>query len=84
MPVDPKYAGLPGIAWDQPDMFETVPGDMEDESNDNTDTEEEEKLHLSSLSWLGDLEVGSGEVREFSDDNRLCIVENTFITFKTA
>lgn len=61
MPVDPKYAGLPGIAWDQPDMFETVPGDMEDESNDNTDTEEEEKLHLSSLSWLGDLEVGSGE-----------------------
>ena len=26
MPVDPKYAGLPGIAWDQPDMFETVPG----------------------------------------------------------
>ena len=84
MPVDPKYAGLPGIAWDQPDMFETVPGDMEDESNDNTDTEEEEKLHLSSLSWLGDLEVGSGEVSEFSDDNRLCIVENTFITFKTA
>jgi len=62
MPVDPKYAGLPGIAWDQPDMFETVPGgDIEDESNDNTDTEEEEKLHLSSLSWLGDLEVGSGE-----------------------
>ena len=34
---------------------------MEDDSNDNTDTEEEEKLHLSSLSWLGDLEVGTGE-----------------------
>ena len=26
MPVDPKYAGLPGIAWDQPDTFETVEG----------------------------------------------------------
>ena len=26
MPLDPKYAGLPGIAEDQPDMFETVPG----------------------------------------------------------
>ena len=35
-------------------------GDAEDDSNDNTDTEEEEKLHLSSLSWLGDLEVGAG------------------------
>jgi len=62
MPVDPKYSGLPGIAWDQPDMFETQPGgDIEDESNENTDTEEEEKLHLSSLSWLGDMEVGTGE-----------------------
>jgi len=62
MPVDPKYSGLPGIAWDQPDMFETQPGgDVEDESNENTDTEEEEKLHLSSLSWLGDMEVGAGE-----------------------
>ena len=38
-----------------------VGGDAEDDSNDNTDTEEEEKLHLSSLSWLGDLEVGAGE-----------------------
>ena len=28
MPVDPKYAGLPGIAWDQPDTFETVEGNI--------------------------------------------------------
>ena len=26
MPVDPKYVGLPGIAWDQPDLFETIQG----------------------------------------------------------
>ena len=26
MPVDPKYSGLPGIAWDQPDLFETIQG----------------------------------------------------------
>ena len=42
-------------------VFFLAGGDVEDESNDNTDTEEEEKLHLSSLSWLGDLEVGAGE-----------------------
>ena len=29
MPVDPKYAGLPGIAWDQPDTFETIEGEIE-------------------------------------------------------
>ena len=29
MPVDPKYAGLPGIAWDQPDTFETVEGKVD-------------------------------------------------------
>jgi len=60
MPVDPKYSGLPGIAWDQPDLFETVQGGGDDDSTENTDTESEdpEKLHLSSLSWIGDMEVG--------------------------
>ena len=64
MPVDPKYSGLPGIAWDQPDTFETVEGEGDDDSNDNTDTEpdEQEKLHMSSLSWLGDMEVGVEQV----------------------
>jgi len=59
MPVDPKYVGLPGIAWDQPDLFETIQGG-DDDSTENTDTESEdqEKLHLSSLSWVGDMEVG--------------------------
>jgi len=57
--ADPKYAGLPGIASDQPDMYETegddqVEGD-DDESGGETETN---VLHLSSLGWLGDLEVG--------------------------
>ena len=32
----------------------------EDDSNENTDTESEEteKLHMESLSWMGDMEVG--------------------------
>jgi len=60
MPVDPKYSGLPGIAWDQPDLFETIQGGGDDDSTETTDTESEdpEKLHLSSLSWIGDMEVG--------------------------
>merc|ERR1719300_1059958 len=60
MPVDPKYAGLPGIAWDQQDIFETIEGEEDEDSNENTDTESEdnEKLHMSSLSWIGDMEVG--------------------------
>jgi len=60
MPVDPKYAGLPGIAYDQPDIFQTVEGEGDDESNENTDTESDdnERLHMSSLSWIGDMEVG--------------------------
>ena len=86
MPVDPKYSGLPGIAWDQPDLFETVqgeyssfpklshnkrvfiPGGGDDDSTENTDTESEdqEKLHLSSLSWIGDMEVGVEKVCSFN------------------
>eukprot|EP00090_Calanus_glacialis_P034641 TRINITY_DN583_c0_g1_i1.p1 TRINITY_DN583_c0_g1~~TRINITY_DN583_c0_g1_i1.p1 ORF type:complete len:350 (+),score=167.73 TRINITY_DN583_c0_g1_i1:57-1106(+) len=61
MAADPKYAGLPGIAVDQPDMYETVEGGERDEQEDSsTSTEEGETLHLTSLSWLGDMEVGAG------------------------
>jgi len=61
--VDPKYAGLPGIAYDQPDIFQTIEGEGDDESNENTDTESDdnERLHMSSLSWIGDMEVGVDE-----------------------
>ena len=62
--ADPKYAGLPGIALDQPDTFETSgTGDDEVEEEEGSGGEVEEPapvLHLSSLSWLGDLEIGSG------------------------
>lgn len=60
MAADPKYAGLPGIAVDQPDMYETNDSE-EREENDETSssTEESEILHLSSLSWLGDIEIGT-------------------------
>ena len=62
MAADPKYAGLPGIAVDQPDMYETVDGgDREDNDDSSSSTEEAETLHLTSLSWLGDLEVGTSE-----------------------
>ena len=61
MAADPKYAGLPGIAVDQPDMYETVEGgDREELEDSSTSTEEGETLHLASLSWLGDMEVGAG------------------------
>jgi len=61
MAADPKYAGLPGIAVDQPDMYETVEGgEREDQEDSSTSTEEGETLHLASLSWLGDMEVGAG------------------------
>lgn len=61
--MDPKYAGLPGIAYDQPDIFQTIEGEGDDESNENTDTESDdnERLHMSSLSWIGDMEVGVDE-----------------------
>jgi len=60
--ADPKYAGLPGIALDQPDTFETSgTGDDEVEEEEGSAGEEPAPvLHLSSLSWLGDLEIGSG------------------------
>jgi len=61
--ADPKYAGLPGIALDQPDMFETSGGaedELEEEESSNGDMEPAPVLHLSSLGWLGDLEVGTG------------------------
>ena len=59
--ADPKYAGLPGIALDQPDMFETSGGGDEEADEEEVSAEEPPPvLHLSSLSWLGDLEIGSG------------------------
>jgi len=60
MAADPKYAGLPGIAVDQPDMYETVEGGDREELEDSSTSTEEETLHLASLSWLGDMEVGAG------------------------
>ena len=76
MPVDPKYSGLPGIAWDQPDTFETVEtGENEDiiehQERSNID---DEKLHMASLSWLDKLEVGVEEVKivHFNIFNLLC------------
>jgi len=55
--ADPKYAGLPGIAVDQPDMYESSEA-FEPELDEESDSESLETLHLSSLSWLEDLEVG--------------------------
>lgn len=60
MAADPKYAGLPGIAVDQPDMYETVEGGDREDLEDSSTSTEEETLHLASLSWLGDMEVGAG------------------------
>lgn len=57
--ADPKYAGLPGIALDQPDVFETSGGTEEEEEPEEEAGEAEPVLHLSSLGWLGDLEVGT-------------------------
>ena len=39
-------------------------GGGDDDSTETTDTESEdpEKLHLSSLSWIGDMEVGVDKV----------------------
>lgn len=62
MPVDPKYSGLPGIVWDQPDTFETSENDRGVEGDGNIESKETEKLHLSSLSWVDNLEVGVDEV----------------------
>ena len=76
MPVDPKYSGLPGIAWDQPDTFETVEtGENEDNIEDQEDINtDDEKLHMASLSWLDKLEVGVEEVKivHFNIFNLLC------------
>lgn len=63
MPVDPKYSGLPGIVWDQPDTFETSENDQVSGGNEELESTETEKLHLSSLSWMDNLEVGVEEVR---------------------
>eukprot|EP00088_Acartia_fossae_P064335 TRINITY_DN79144_c0_g1_i1.p1 TRINITY_DN79144_c0_g1~~TRINITY_DN79144_c0_g1_i1.p1 ORF type:complete len:350 (+),score=66.13 TRINITY_DN79144_c0_g1_i1:34-1083(+) len=64
MMADPKYAGLPGIALDQPDTFETF-SDHEIEADDDSESEQSETLHLSSLSWLGgDLEVVGSKDKE--------------------
>ena len=49
--ADPKYAGLPGIALDQPDMFETSGGGEEEveEEPSSGELEPPAQLHLSSL-----------------------------------
>ena len=49
--ADPKYAGLPGIALDQPDMFETSGGGEEEveEESSSGELEPPAQLHLSSL-----------------------------------
>lgn len=54
MAADPKNTGLLGITVDQPDMYETVEGgEMEEQEDSSTSTEEGETLHLTSLSWQG-------------------------------
>jgi len=60
--ADPKYAGLPGIASDQPDMYETQGGEEVEQEEEEEDSggEETNVLHMSSLGWLGDLEVAGG------------------------
>lgn len=60
--MDPKYAGLPGIATGQQDTFETFSDQDQDEESES---EQSETLHLSSLSWLGgDLEIAGAEEKE--------------------
>jgi len=62
--ADPKYAGLPGIASGQPDTYETT-SEHEVEGDEDSDSDQSETLHLSSLSWLGsELEVSSGKEKE--------------------
>lgn len=70
--ADPKYANLPGIAYDQPDMYET--NDLP-ESDQNTDIYEEESsgaieiLHISpndSFSKFKDKHLSAMNV-DFSD-----------------
>lgn len=69
--ADPKYANLPGIAYDQPDVYET---DDLPEADQNDDTYEEEnecieRLHLSaSESYLKFKDKHlSGNAVDFSD-----------------
>jgi len=66
--ADPKYAGLPGIASDQPDLYEST-GEPQQEEEVDVNAEigllkegvvAEEGLHLESLGWLGDLELVQG------------------------
>jgi len=55
--ADPKYAGLPGIATEQPDTYETF-SDPETDPEDESCSEVSEWLHMSSLSCVGaDLEI---------------------------
>jgi len=48
--ADPKFANLPGIAYDQPDVYETPDVPEEDTSDFYEETENEciERLHISS------------------------------------
>lgn len=62
--ADPKYAGLPGIDTNHPDTYETY-SDHEIEGDEESDSEQSETLHLSSLSWLGgDLELTASQDKE--------------------
>jgi len=61
--ADPKYAGLPGIAVDQPDMYESS-DQPEYDQEEESDTESLETLHLSSVGCLGELEVGGDRAEE--------------------
>jgi hypothetical protein len=62
--ADPKYAGLPGIATDQPDMFETF-SDGDTDPDEESESEPSESLHMSSLSCVGgDLEIVEAGVKE--------------------
>jgi len=61
--ADPKYAGLPGIAVDQPDMYESS-DQPEYEQEEESDTESLETLHLSSAGCLEELVVGGDKAEE--------------------
>lgn len=69
--ADPKYANLPGIAYDQPDVYETDDLPEADQNDDTFEEENEciERLHLSaSESFLKfkDKHLSAGSV-DFSD-----------------
>lgn len=69
--ADPKYANLPGIAYDQPDVYETDDLPEADQRDDTFEEENEsiERLHLSaaeSFLKFKDKQLSGGSV-DFSD-----------------